>query len=213
MKPAFPAATQGVVFVLDNQDSFTYNLVDEFAQQGFHVEVFRNTLPLTSLLEHLTALQQQAEAHQLGPVTLVLSPGPGYPAQAGQLMPLINACAGRVPMLGICLGFQAIVEHFGDNIGPCHSPAHGKSAAIKIHDHALFSGLAQPLQVARYHSLQARLVPTSLKVIAEFEGIPMAISHQQHAIVGLQFHPESIMTMTGSQLLRNCIHFLESQHA
>lgn len=213
MKPILPPNTQGVVFVLDNLDSFTYNLVDEFAQLGFYTQVFRNTLPLASLLAHLHQLEQLAAEHQLGPVTVVLSPGPGYPAQAGQLIPFINACVGRVPMLGICLGFQALVEHFGGHIGPCSNPAHGKSAAIHTQSHPLFKQLPQPLLVARYHSLQASQVPSELNMIAQLDSIPMAVCHQQYAIVGLQFHPESIMTTTGSQLLGNCIDFLESQHA
>ncbi|RUO40537.1 anthranilate synthase component II [Aliidiomarina taiwanensis] len=213
MKPTLPPHTQGVVFVLDNLDSFTYNLVDEFAQLGFYTQVFRNTLPLASLLAHLTELEQVAADHGLGPVTLVLSPGPGYPAQAGQLIPLIKACVGRVPMVGICLGFQALVEHFGGHIGPCSNPAHGKSAAIQTQAHPLYQQLPQPLLVARYHSLQATQVPSELEIIAQLDTIPMAICHKQHAILGLQFHPESIMTTTGSQLLSNCIQFLENQYA
>lgn len=206
-----PPGLRGTVVVLDNQDSFTYNLVDELAQLGLQVEVYRNTVALAVITQRLATLTALT-----APVTVVLSPGPGYPSQAGNLMALIDHCAVRYPMLGICLGFQAIIEHFGGTIGPCSHAAHGKAATISTTEHPLFGPLNQhqlaptkgELTVARYHSLQATQVPSSLKVIAHYQGIPMAVCHHQLPIAGLQFHPESIMTIQGSDILRSCLAFL-----
>lgn len=211
-----PVGLKGTVVVLDNQDSFTYNLVDELAQLGLQVEVYRNTVALAVITQRLAELTASATGEQATPVTVVLSPGPGYPSQAGNLMALINHCAGRYPMLGICLGFQAIIEHFGGTIGPCSKAAHGKAATISTTNHPLFGPLSNnriapangELTVARYHSLQATQVPSELHTIAHYQGIPMAVCHHQLPIAGLQFHPESIMTIRGSDILRSCLAFL-----
>ncbi len=216
MHTASSTELKGTVFVLDNQDSFTYNLVDELAQLGLQVEVYRNTVALAVITQRLADLTTNVEGEQSAPVTVVLSPGPGYPSQAGNLMALINHCAGRYPMLGICLGFQAIIEHFGGTIGPCSKAAHGKAATISTTNHPLFGPLNNnriapangELTVARYHSLQATKVPSELHTIAHYQGIPMAVCHHQLPIAGLQFHPESIMTIRGSDILRYCITFL-----
>jgi len=201
---------KGTLLLLDNQDSFTYNLVDELAQLGFAVEVYRNTVELGVITQRLAELELAANIENNGPVTLVLSPGPGYPSQAGNLMALIEHCVGRYPLLGICLGFQAIVEHFGGSIERCNNPAHGKAATIRTTGHPLFADLPQQLSVARYHSLQASQVPNELEIIAQYDTIPMAVCHRELAVAGLQFHPESIMTIQGTDILRHCIAFLET---
>lgn len=212
MKQANCSSSQGTVIVLDNQDSFTYNLVDELAQLGFHVEVYRNTVAVEVITSRLASLTSNVNGKTAQPVSVVLSPGPGYPSEAGNMMALIEHCTGRYPMLGICLGFQAIVEHFGGTIGRCENAAHGKSAMITTTCHPLFrhpkgEGHVE-FSVARYHSLQAENVPAELDIIASYQGIPMAVCHQQLPIAGLQFHPESIMTIRGSDILNSCISFL-----
>jgi len=212
MNPSVSSTPSGTLIVLDNQDSFTYNLVDELAQLGFQVEVFRNTVELEVITNRLASLSSNNNGKTAQPVTVVLSPGPGYPNKAGNMMALIQHCVGRYPLLGICLGFQAIIEHFGGTIGRCANAAHGKSAIITTCAHPIFSqangGLAREFTVARYHSLQADQVPSELDIIASYQGIPMAICHQQLPIAGLQFHPESIMTIRGSDILRSSISFL-----
>ncbi|MCC5855397.1 MAG: aminodeoxychorismate/anthranilate synthase component II [Idiomarina sp.] len=199
-----PQQPLGTLVMLDNQDSFTYNLVDELAQLGYTLEVYRNTVPLNTLTERLATLTQQ------GSVQVVLSPGPGHPREAGILMPLIEHCAGRYPMLGICLGFQALVEHFGGNVGRCAETVHGKAAAISHTEHPVFGSIPSPLTVARYHSLQALEVPEDLEVVAEIRGIPMAVCHRTLPCVGFQFHPESIMTIAGTTLLKATTDYLSA---
>lgn len=197
---------RGTLVMLDNQDSFTYNLVDELAQLGYALEVYRNTVDFSVIRARLELLEQQ------GPVAVILSPGPGHPTQAGVLMDLIQYCAGRFPMLGICLGFQAIVEHFGGQVGRCSETVHGKAASVSTTPHPVFQQLDNPLNVARYHSLQALRMPDALDIVAEVNDIPMAVVHTHKAIVGFQFHPESIMTIQGSALLKNTLAFLLQQH-
>ncbi len=209
MSSTLSASTQGSLLVLDNHDSFTYNLVDELSQLGFTVEVYRNSVDVKVITQRLAELKRQ------GPVAVVLSPGPGYPRHAGNLMALIKHCVGRYPLLGICLGFQAIAEHFGGHTLPCNEAAHGKSAVITTTDHPLFSRILDyssgQLTVARYHSLQVSNMPSELEIIAHYHNIPMALCHKTLPIAGLQFHPESIMTIRGTEILHSCISFLTLQ--
>lgn len=192
------------IYFLDNFDSFTYNLVDEFSQLGFELVVYRNNVSA----EHIFA-QIQAESQ---PVLLVLSPGPGAPSEAGCMPELIRLCADKVAMLGICLGHQALVEHFGGVVGRAGETIHGKMSYMHTTPHPVFHNLSQPMPIARYHSLTAQQVPSCLTVIGrtDFAEQPlvMAISHQQLPIIGYQFHPESILTPDGSQLLAQTIHYL-----
>ncbi|WP_113906425.1 aminodeoxychorismate/anthranilate synthase component II [Aliidiomarina celeris] len=201
--------SRGTLVMLDNQDSFTYNLVDELAQLGYALEVYRNTVSLQVIEQRLAELKAQ------GQVALILSPGPGHPNQAGVLMELIASAVGRYPILGICLGFQALIEHFGGTVGRCFETVHGKSALIETQEHAIFKALSSPLSVARYHSLQALTVPPAVNIVAQVNNIPMAFVHEHKPVVGFQFHPESIMTIHGSALLKNTIEYLlqEKAHA
>lgn len=191
---------QAKIYFIDNFDSFSYNLVDEFEQLGFELVVYRNHVPAD------TILNKMAEEHC--PVTLVLSPGPGTPKQAGNLIELINKAKGRYPMLGICLGHQAIVECYGGEVGHAGETVHGKSSLIELKEHTVFSGLHSQIPVARYHSLMATQVPDSLDVIASYDTIPMAIIQEQDKVIGFQFHPESILTPNGSQLLKQSLAYL-----
>lgn len=188
------------VYLLDNIDSFTYNLVDEFAQLGVKLKLYRNTVPAEYIFEKM---QQES-----GPVLLVLSPGPGAPAEAGSMPALLARCAGVYPVLGICLGHQAIVEHYGGVVGRAGETVHGKTSAITLVDHPVFKGLPRPFPVARYHSLMATTLPEQLTLIANERHIPMAVINEQERMLGFQFHPESILTTLGKPLLQQSIDYL-----
>ncbi len=189
-----------LVYMLDNKDSFTYNLVDELAQLGCELKLYRNTVPAQFIFEKMCQEEQ--------PVVLLLSPGPGAPKDAGSMPELIGLCAGKFPMLGICLGHQALVEHYGGVVGRAGETVHGKTSLIELDEHAVFQGLARPFAVARYHSLMATQVPDSLQVIARYHHIPMAIVHETHRALGFQFHPESILTTHGKPLLAKALAYL-----
>lgn len=191
------------LYMLDNIDSFTYNLVDEFEQLGYQLKLYRNTVPADFIMQQLN--------RETGPTALVLSPGPGAPEHAGCMPELIRQAAGKVPLLGICLGHQALVEHFGGVVGQAGETVHGKTSAIALTEHPVFAGLPQPFPVARYHSLIATTVPDSLQVIARFNSIPMAIAHRSLPILGFQFHPESILTTLGKPLLKQSLDYLMSR--
>lgn len=190
--------------MLDNLDSFTYNLVDEFQCLGFQPTVYRNTLTadfiFNKMIEHTKQTGQD--------IILVLSPGPGDPSHAGCLMELIKLCAGKIPMLGICLGHQALIEHYGGNVGRAEEIVHGKASAINHCGTGAFVNIQNPLPVARYHSLIGKDIPDELSVIADFNGMAMAISHESDAVLAYQFHPESILTTFGTTLLAQSFDYL-----
>ena len=183
------------VFLLDNVDSFSYNLVDELRALELDVRVFRNTVPAEHIIQEMQAQQRHND------VVLVLSPGPGCPSEAGCMPELLKMASGQFPVIGICLGHQAIVEHFGGDVIRASQVMHGKSSDITHNHTELFENLPQPLAVARYHSLVGANLPAELNVIAQFEDMPMAVYHPQQRMIGYQFHPESILTAQGSQLL------------
>ncbi|MCF4009233.1 aminodeoxychorismate/anthranilate synthase component II [Rheinheimera sp. UJ63] len=188
------------IYLLDNIDSFTYNLVDEFAQLGCQLKLYRNTVPAEFIFNKM---QQET-----GPVLLVLSPGPGAPGDAGSMPALLRLAAGVYPVLGICLGHQAIVEHYGGLVGRAGETVHGKTSAITLHEHPVFHGLPRPFPVARYHSLMATELPNSLYVLATERHIPMAVINESQRMLGFQFHPESILTTLGKPLLQQSIAYL-----
>jgi anthranilate synthase component 2 len=194
---------QTLVFLLDNKDSFTYNLVDELAQLDCELILYRNTVPAGYIFDQM---QQQQQAGRQ--IVLLLSPGPGAPAAAGAMPELIRLCAGRFPMLGICLGHQALVEHYGGVVGRAGETVHGKTSLIALDPHPVFANLPRPFPVARYHSLMATEVPAALQVIARYQQIPMAIVHEAHRVLGFQFHPESILTTLGKPLLAQSLAYL-----
>jgi anthranilate synthase component II len=188
------------IYLLDNIDSFTYNLVDEFAQLGYAIKLYRNTLPA----DYIFAQMQ----NETTPVLLVLSPGPGSPSAAGCMPELLALCDGVYPVLGICLGHQAIVEHFGGVVGQAGETVHGKTAAITFASHPLFANLPTPFPVARYHSLMATTMPAALTLLANDRHIPMAVISEDKRMLGFQFHPESILTTLGKPLLKQSINYL-----
>jgi anthranilate synthase/aminodeoxychorismate synthase-like glutamine amidotransferase len=178
--------------MLDNYDSFTYNLVHLFEELGAEVRVYRN--------DALTV----DEAEALEPTHLVISPGPGRPADAGISVELIRRLGPRVPTLGVCLGHQAIVEAFGGEIGEARALLHGKASEIEHDGKGVFAGLPQGLAAGRYHSLAATTVPAELEVTARTsDGEVMGVRHRELRIEGVQFHPESVLTPDGKRLLAN----------
>jgi anthranilate synthase component 2 len=193
------------IFMLDNLDSFTYNLVDEFQCLGFDPTIYRNTLSADFIYQQIENCTKQ--------VLLVLSPGPGEPSQSGCLMALIAKCAGKYPILGICLGHQALVEHYGGKVERAPEIVHGKASSITHRQKGVFENINHPLPVARYHSLIASEVSSSIDVIAEYITsdqvvLPMAIEHKGDGALGFQFHPESILTTYGGTLLAQTIEYL-----
>ncbi|WP_114766286.1 aminodeoxychorismate/anthranilate synthase component II [Vibrio rhodolitus] len=184
-----------IVFI-DNFDSFTYNLVDQFRSLGHEVTIYRNHIAAESI--------EQAVLKLPNPVML-LSPGPGAPAEAGCMPELIQRLKGKVPMIGICLGHQAIVEAYGGKVAGAGEIVHGKVSMMEHQNHTIYQGLPSPLAIARYHSLVATEVSDSLTVTAEVDGLVMSVVQEQDKVCGFQFHPESIMTTYGATLLANAI--------
>jgi anthranilate synthase/aminodeoxychorismate synthase-like glutamine amidotransferase len=183
-----------MVLVIDNYDSFTYNLVQYLGELGAEVHVVRN--------DALTV----EEVLRLAPERIVLSPGPCTPNEAGICVPLIRAAAGKVPLLGVCLGHQAIGAAFGGEIVRARRPMHGKTSLVHHTGVGVFRGLPNPLRVIRYHSLVIRResLPADLEITAETdEGEIMGVRHRHYLVEGVQFHPESIMSEAGMELLRN----------
>lgn len=185
-----------VVFV-DNFDSFTFNLVDEFARRGAAVEVWRNDITAPFLRERLEASE--------GPALVVLSPGPGTPGESGVCPEAVSLALGRWPLLGVCLGHQVLVEVLGGKVDRAPAVMHGRSSQAEHSGSGLFAGLPQPLTIGRYHSLTATQVPDALEVTARSEGLVMGVQHREHPVWGVQFHPESILTPQGGLLLENAM--------
>lgn len=182
------------LLLIDNYDSFTYNLVQAFLVIGADVRVFRN--------DAIDVSQAQA----LAPTHLCISPGPGTPYDAGVSMDMIRAFAGRIPVLGVCLGHQSIVEVFGGKVVRAGRLMHGKTSPIDHDGRGLFAGLPQPCEVGRYHSLIAQpdTLPPVLEVTARTpEGEIMGVRHRELVVEGVQFHPESVLTPDGPTLMAN----------
>ena len=181
-----------MLLMLDNYDSFTYNLVHLFEELGAEVRVFRN--------DAITV----AEAEALAPSHLVISPGPGRPADAGISVELIRRLGPRVPTLGVCLGHQAIVEAFGGEVGAAKALLHGKSSLVEHDGKGVFAGLEPNLEAGRYHSLAAVAIPDELEISARTpDGEVMGVRHRRLPIEGVQFHPESVLTPLGREVGRN----------
>ncbi|RXJ74879.1 anthranilate synthase component II [Veronia nyctiphanis] len=193
---AVSAQTLASIVLVDNFDSFTYNLVDQFRSLGYPVTIYRNNLEATQI---------ESAIDKLDNPVVVLSPGPGAPADAGCMPELIQRLKGKVPMIGICLGQQAIVEAYGGKVEGAGEIVHGKASDMQCGDHPVFEGISSPLTIARYHSLVATEVPDSLEVIADVDGLVMAVANNKDKVVGYQFHPESILTTKGADLLTKTI--------
>ena len=187
-----------MVLVIDNYDSFTYNLVQYLGELGADLEVYRN--------DQITV----GQVAKRKPDRIVVSPGPCTPREAGISVALINKLAGRIPILGVCLGHQSIGEAFGGKVIRAPYLMHGKTSKIHHDGRTVFSGLEQDFTATRYHSLivERESLPSALEISAETDdGLIMGLRHKQHRVEGLQFHPESILTDPGKKLLKN---FLEN---
>jgi anthranilate synthase/aminodeoxychorismate synthase-like glutamine amidotransferase len=186
--------TRNILFI-DNFDSFTFNLVESFERLGCDIAVLRNTI-------HAGEAFERARGSD---ALIVLSPGPGKPRDAGCCIELIALAKGKVPLLGICLGHQAIVEEAGGLVARASEPVHGKSSLLDHDGQGPMRGLDTPLSIGRYHSLCTRALPPRFRIHAEIDGMAMAISDSEAMQTGLQFHPESILTLRGDAILRNVL--------
>ena len=181
-----------MIAVIDNYDSFTYNLVQYLGELGEELRVFRN---------NKVSIDELA---RIKPSRIVISPGPGIPAEAGVSEPVVKYFHGKLPILGVCLGHQAIGEVFGGRISRAPTLMHGKVSPVFHDGKSLFAGLPQGFQATRYHSLIVTDIPHCLEVSAETrEGVVMGLRHRDFPTEGIQFHPESIMTVAGKNLLKN----------
>jgi anthranilate synthase/aminodeoxychorismate synthase-like glutamine amidotransferase len=183
------------VLMIDNLDSFTFNLVEAMERLGLEVRVMRNSISAAAALEQA----ESSGAH------LVVSPGPGRPEDAGCSLELIALAKGRVPLLGVCLGHQAMVLEAGGDVVRAPAPVHGKTSLVEHDGQGPFAGIDGPVQIGRYHSLCTRRIPARFTVHAEVDGMAMAISDVEALQTGLQFHPESILTPVGNRLLANIL--------
>jgi anthranilate synthase/aminodeoxychorismate synthase-like glutamine amidotransferase len=183
-----------VIFVLDNYDSFVYNLVQYLGELGAEPIVERN--------DRITV----AQVREMKPSAIVISPGPGKPADAGISIPLIQELGGAIPILGVCLGHQAIGEAFGGTVSRAGLPVHGKTSQVHHDGRTIFAGIESPFTATRYHSLlvEREKLPACLEISAWTEdGLIMGLRHKDGPIEGVQFHPESILTGAGKRLLGN----------
>lgn len=184
-----------MTILIDNYDSFTYNLYQYLCELGEEVQVYRN--------DKITVTELEA----LGPDRVVISPGPCTPNEAGISIATIEAFAGRVPILGVCLGHQAIGQAFGGRVVRCHRLMHGKTSPIRHDGRTIFEGLPNPFDAVRYHSLvvERETLPDCLEISAwaDDEGEIMGLRHRELVVEGVQFHPESVLTLPGKQLLAN----------
>lgn len=183
------------ILLIDNLDSFSFNLVESFERLGATVEVVRNTIAARDAL---------ALAEAKGSL-IVISPGPGNPDEAGCCLELVALARGRVPVLGICLGHQAIVQQAGGDVVRAPASVHGKASLLRHDGAGPFAGFDGPVSVGRYHSLCTRNLPECFTVHAEIDGMAMAISDREAKQIGLQFHPESILTGAGDAMLDNAL--------
>jgi len=189
------------VLFIDNFDSFTYNLVDDFCKRSCLARVYRADIAL----EELRALSDE-----FGRDLLLISPGPGTPDTAGVTLPAIDYFKDKLPIFGVCLGFQSIVQYFGGKIGHAPEPIHGKPSRVTHNQKGLFAGVENPLQAGRYHSLCAVELPDCLEQTARFEQIVMGVRHKELPIFGVQFHPESILTPAGGKIIENALSMAEA---
>ena len=181
-----------MILLIDNYDSFTYNLAHLFGELGADVSVRRND-----------AIDGET-AERLAPSHLVVSPGPGLPADAGATLEIVRRLAHSTPTLGVCLGHQAIVQAFGGTVAPARELVHGKSCTVRHDGRGVFSGLPEELEVGRYHSLAATTVPSVLHVTSRTsDDEVMGVRHAELPIEGVQFHPESVLTPLGPAMARN----------
>jgi anthranilate synthase/aminodeoxychorismate synthase-like glutamine amidotransferase len=184
------------VLFIDNFDSFTYNLVDDFCKRDCDAKVYRADTELADL---------KRVADEFEPDLLLISPGPGTPETAGVSLSAVDWFKDKMPILGVCLGHQVIGQYFGGKVGHAPVPMHGKPSRVTHNQKGIFAGVENPLQAGRYHSLCVLELPDCLEQTAEFEGIVMGLEHKEFPIYGVQFHPESILTPAGGKIIENVL--------
>lgn len=191
--------------LIDNFDSFTYNLVDELEKRGCEVDVYRNNIPMKKAREIFSA-----RGHDL----IVISPGPSTPKKAGNIIPIIREFSGKAPVFGVCLGEQAIIEAFGGVVAKAPETIHGKPSMVSHDGKGVFAGLPSPFQAGRYHSLCGTKIPAALTVSARSEsGVVMGVRHKKFSVEGVQFHPESILTPEGGRIIENVLRMAVAERA
>ena len=184
------------VLFIDNFDSFTYNLVDDFCKRDCTAQVYRADTELEEL---------KRVAGEFEPDLLVISPGPGTPDSAGVSIQAVDYFKDKLPIFGVCLGHQVIVQYFGGKVGHAPKPMHGKPSRVTHNGQDIFAGVENPLQAGRYHSLCALELPDCLEKTAEYESVIMGARHKELPIFGVQFHPESILTPAGGRIIENVL--------
>ena len=183
------------VLMVDNHDSFTFNIVEALERLGANVRTVRNEIAAAEAFEQAWALD----------ALILISPGPGEPQDAGCSMELISLAKGKVPLFGVCLGHQAMVLEGGGEVVRASEVVHGKASLLEHDGRGLFAGLANPLRIGRYHSLCTPNPPSRFSVHAEIGGMAMAISDSEAKQIGVQFHPESVLTPAGQKMLENVL--------
>lgn len=184
------------ILLIDNFDSFTYNLVDEFEKRKCSVEVYRNNISMDKL---------ESVVNEIKPGLIVISPGPSNPKNAGNSLNIVREYKDKIPIFGVCLGHQVIIEAFGGSVGRAPMPVHGKSSYITHDSKSIFTGLSNPLHVGRYHSLCGTNIPSCLESTSDYMGMNMGVRHINYPIEGIQFHPESVLTSEGGKIVDNLL--------
>ena len=189
------------ILVIDNFDSFTHNLVDEFEKRNCKVFVYRNNIDI----ENFDKIVEEIE-----PKLIVISPGPGTPKDAGLSIDVVRSYAGKIPIFGVCLGHQCIIEAFNGVVDRAPEVFHGKPSKVTHDNKTIYKNLENPLQAGRYHSLAALKVPDELEVSAKTDSnIIMGVRHKKFFVEGVQFHPESILTPTGGLIIKNLLSIIQ----
>ncbi len=185
------------VLMIDNFDSFTYNLVDEFEKRNCEVDVYRNNIGMG----HFEKIVNETK-----PNLIVISPGPSHPKDAGMSIDVIKKYSGKIPIFGVCLGHQCIIEAFNGKVDRSSEALHGKPSRISHDKKSIFKNIETPFQAGRYHSLAGIRIPNELEVSAKADsGIIMGVRHKKFFVEGVQFHPESILTPAGGLMIENLI--------
>ena len=188
------------ILMIDNFDSFTFNLVDEFEKRNCKVFVYRNNISLDYF---------KNIAEEIKPSLIVISPGPSTPKDAGISIDVIKNYSGKIPIFGVCLGHQAIIAAFGGRVDKAPEVFHGKPSKINHDNRSIYQNLPNPIQVARYHSLCGLEIPPELEITSKTDnGIVMGVRHKKFFVEGVQFHPESILTPDGGLMIQNLLRVL-----
>jgi len=192
------------ILFIDNFDSFTYNLVEEFKRNQCQIMVYRNNIKLDELNKII---------QNFHPSLIVIGPGPSTPENAGVCLELIKIYYSKIPIFGVCLGHQCIIKAFNGTIKKCRRPVHGKPSQV-IHDNrGIFQNIRNPFQAGRYHSLIAENIPADFVISATTDDkIVMAIRHKKYNLIGVQFHPESILTPVGSIIIKNLLKLVDKMN-